>query len=412
MSISAIEEPVIISRHIVKGVRVDRSTVDFYIFDAALARNASEHAVDILCAGRINIGVDLIGKTGNLHEASVFTGNCRRAPFQRVQNLLAGRLDNADFVPERKHFVHIFHRDIAGRNTDPDASAAKQGDVCPGHEPISICTQIAQVRFRPADHADFAPLGVHSHRVVNSHFLFGNSDFPFQELAYTASCLLYCRGHFIFDSEHLWCGIVKRPGINTSGHFALSGDPAPSDVLHLGPAGGAGNFFSVLVFHDHLIRVMAVAVQEGVDPVGMGDHIRVSPGAALFFISQVTQHDHIFRALFSRIVHSGLHGIVYALPRLILEERVDKLTVFILEKCGLGRRDRSGSRHADKTDLSPPDLPDDIRVKHIFALVLEIAGNIFELCLFSKRKEIVHTIVKLMITGYGYTVAHLVHEIN
>ena len=76
---------------------------------------------------------------------------------------------------------------------------------------------------------------------------------------------------------------------------------------------------------------MAVAVEEHVDAVGVGDHVVIGPGPAGFLIAHVAHHNHVVRTLGTGVVHRGLYGAVHALAALVLEEAVNIFAAFILE---------------------------------------------------------------------------------
>ena len=155
---------------------------------------------------------------------------------------------------------------------------------------------------------------------------------------------------------------------------------------------------------------MAVAVQEGVDAGGVGNHIGIGVGRAGSLVAQVGHGDDIVRALGNGRVHGGLHGGVELFARLILHEAVDEVALVVLEVLGGRGGDGLGGRHADECDLHALNFLDHIGIEHQLAVLVEVGAEVGKVSHFRQFKETVHAIVKFMVARDGHVVAHVVHQ--
>ena len=157
---------------------------------------------------------------------------------------------------------------------------------------------------------------------------------------------------------------------------------------------------------------MAVAVEEHVDAVGVGDHVVIGPGTAGLLVAQVAHDHYVVGALGAGVIHRGLHGAVHALAALVLEEAVDELAVFILEVARRGGGQRLRGGHAHEGDLQPVQLADHIGLEHQLAALVEVAADVVEVRPLSQGEELFHAVVEFVVAGDGDAVSHLVHQVD
>ena len=157
---------------------------------------------------------------------------------------------------------------------------------------------------------------------------------------------------------------------------------------------------------------MAVAVQEYIDSRSVGDHIRIGPGPAFFFISQVGHGKYEIGALFPGGIHRSLHGLVDLLSGFIHHEAVYIIPFIVHEigRCGAANRQRR--RHAYESNLLSGRFQDDIGLKDRFVLIGEVAADIGELRFPSQLQETVRSVVEFMVAGYGHVIADGIHQID
>ena len=115
------------------------------------------------------------------------------------------------------------------------------------------------------------------------------------------------------------------------------GNAAPADTGHLCSAGSTGHILAVPVFYDDLVGVMAVPVQESIDPAGMCDHILIGPGTAVGFVAQVSHDNDIVRSFSACRIYRCLNGVINAFARRVLLKAVYKFPIFFIS-CSLPKQ--------------------------------------------------------------------------
>ena len=126
------------------------------------------------------------------------------------------------------------------------------------------------------------------------------------------------------------------------------------------PQAQRGTSIAVPVLHDHLVGIMAVAVEHHVDAGCMGYHICIGPWFALGFIAEMAHQHHIFRAFGAGASTALLNGLVDSLSGLILQEPVDEVAFFVLEISRSGGCQSHRGRDADESDLDAVDFLDQV----------------------------------------------------
>ena len=357
--------------------------------------------------------MDLIGKSCHLEEATVFSGHFPGAPLKRVQYLLAGHFDHAHCVAERMYFQYVSKRDIACRNIYADTAAVDKCYIRSALIQISVCAQITKVRLCHTDDPDRVAVTICCFRIIDHKIDRGLGDNLIQRfIQFSCSFIDFFR-HTVAEAQKFGCRHFIGPGIYAGLNAAVFRTYARiSDPLHLRSAGTAVHIPAILVLHDDLVKIMAVSVQEHVDSRRVADHIRIGPGLALRFISQMSHDKYIIRAFSPGIIHCCLYGIVHTFSGIILQEAVDEIALFILEILRRGGRQCLRCCHTDKGNLDIIELLDDVRVKDQFSFFIEVAADVGELCHLCQFQETVHAIIKLMIAGDRDLISHFIHQFD
>ena len=211
----------------------------------------------------------LVAQSGDLQKAAALVGNAAGAPFERVHDLLAAYLDQAEHVAEGIDAQNIVQCDVPLLDVCTNTAAVEKGDVRAGLVAVGVRAQVAQIGLRAADHTDRPAVGVHLGGIIDGQIHIRVSHDILKLLVQFVRGIRDRAGHLVFDAQQLRCGDVVVPGVKARGDLAVGRDAAPSDAGQLRAAGGTRNVLPVLVLHDHLIGVMAVTVQERVDPAGV-----------------------------------------------------------------------------------------------------------------------------------------------
>ena len=277
VAVAIVEQHVVVAGQRVGGLRVDGLAVDKDVLHAPLALDAGEHAVLVALAGRFDIAVDLIAQTRDLQEAAVLAGYRAGAPLERVKDLLARDLDDAHGVAEGMDLEDVVERDLARVDAHADAAAVDKGDIGAGLDTVSVGAEVAEVGLSAADHADGLAVGVDLFGIVDGEKHLGARHDFLQLLLQGAGGLVDKRGGLVRDAQQRGSALVVVPGVEACGDLALGVDAAPADAGQFCAAGGADDFLAVLVLHDDLVGIMAVAVQEHVDAGDVGDNVGVGP---------------------------------------------------------------------------------------------------------------------------------------
>ena len=134
---------------------------DLDVLDAVRAVDGDEHGfVVALCRG-LDRGVDGVLQAGNLQEAAHFTNGVLPVgvgghgvagrPFERVDDFLTGRFDDAERVAVRMDLDDLAVGDIACGDIGTDTAAVDKGDVSAGNGAVRVGAEVAEVGFAVAD---------------------------------------------------------------------------------------------------------------------------------------------------------------------------------------------------------------------------------------------------------------------
>ena len=392
-------------------VQLQGLAVHHDVFHPVLAGDAGEHAVGIGGGGGFDVGVDLIGQAGHLQEAAVLSGHIPCAELQGVQNLLACGLHHAHGVAEGMHLQDVAQGDVPGLQAGTHAAAVDEGDIRPGLVAVGIGAQVAQVGLGIADDADGLAALIHGLGIIDGQIHGGLGHLLAQLLVQCGGGGLHSLGGVVLDAQQLRRGNRIVPGVQAGGELAGGGlDLQPAHAAQLGAAGRTQNVHAVLVLHGHLVGVVAVAVQEGIDAGGVGNDVGVGPGSTGFLVAHMAQGHHVLGARFPGSVNGGLHGVVDALTGVVLHEAVDVVAIIVLEVLGGGGGDGLGGGDAHEGHLHAVKFLDDVGLEDKLPFLIEVAADVGEAGLPGQLQEPVHAVVELVVAGDGNVIAYAVHQ--
>ena len=372
-----------------------------------------EEVVLIQHAGALDAGVILEAHARHLVEAAEFTGQGVDGPFERVQHLLTGDLNHSELVSVGEYLEDVIEGNVALADGDADAAAVDEGDVgVAGLVKISVGAEVAKVRLGAADDADGLAVLGRGLGIIEGEIDVGGGDNLAELFVELCRAGVDSLSRGVFNTDERGERRAAVPAVELRGDLAVAGDVQHADVGKLGAAGRADNVLAVLVLHDNLVGIMAVAVQQGVNAADMGNHVGIGPGLALGLVAQVAHDDDVIGALGAGGVHGLLHGVIEGFAGLVRHEVVNEVAVFILEVAGGGGADGIGGGDADKGDLHAADFLHEPGLQQQLAVFVEVAADVGEVGLFCELQEVLHAVVELMVAGDGRVVAHDVHDVD
>ena len=421
-AVAQVAEGVVVAGQVVLGGQIQRLirpglvVEDLHVGHTVRAGGAAgPHALVVLLDGGGDGGVDGVAQTGDMEEAAVLhgavSGHVLGAPLQSVQELLAGNGLQAGHVAEGVDRLAGLIGDLPGDGLVADAAAIHHGHV---HIQIHLVEEVVQgvggkvtgVGLLLADQP--VALGV---IVVQRHL--GIAD----DLA-----------QLLVQLSHP--GVLNGLHLGVGGHFGqilggeeLGGDGAVSGNGHLthsvqigaglGEDHGAAALIRDLLHGD---RGVGVAVNESVQPGGVGDHLAAGPGLGGLVHAQVAQGDDIVRlggGGVDGVLHRGVESLAVRTPG----DPIDVVAVLILEVGGSGLGEGLGGGDADEGDLYAAHLEHLVAVQHILTghavgLVVEVAGHIGEVRSLDGSHAAVHAVVKLVVAQSGQVIARCVHQLG
>ena len=386
---------------------------DHDVPDPVFAPHAGKPAAFVCPAAAFDIGTDLKAQARDLQERGKLMRYGIRAPLQRVQQLLAGDFHDGDVVVERIDRKQVVQRDVALWEAGANARAAGNGHVRAGLNAEGIRDQVAQVGFRCPDDAHGLSGCVHSRGIEDGLRHRTDAHLCFQPFAQRGQCAVHDLGHFVLNAQQLRRGHRVAPGVEAGVDAPVRRrDPHPADAVQLGTAGLADDRFAVPVFHDHLVRVVTVAVQHGVDAGGVFEHLRIGEGDDIILVAQMPQQNDVIRALGTGVIHRALNGGIQVGAVVVLHESVDQAAVFIQEGTRRGGEQHLWRGDAHKGQLYAVKFPDDIGRKQQLSLPVEVAADVGEVCRLRQVQEALDAVVELVIAGDGDIIAQPVHHMD
>ena len=205
-------------------------------------------------------------------------------------------------------------------------------------------------------------------------------------------------------------------GDQLGGDLTVSRDGQLAEIGELGLGLCQHDVIAILVGDSLAEFLMGMAVEHGVDTVGILDDSLGGPIFSCAFHAQVCNGDNIFRAFGLSRIDGGLDSLIQSSAVLVLAEVVDEVAVVVLEVGGRGLHEALRSGNADERDLRSAVIHDLIRliadVARALAGVLEVAGQILilgQLCQLSEAGELE---IELMVAERCEIIADLVHDVD
>lgn len=196
-----------------------------------------------------------------------------------------------------------------------------------------------------------------------------------------------------------------------AGDGAVGRDRQLAEVGKLGAGGGEDNGIARgvldLLGSDDAV---AVAVDEGVKALYLGNDIGGTVGRALGIYAEVTDGNDIVGAGFN----SGVDGSLYGLDEFVLAEAVNVFAVGVLEIDGGGLGVGLGGADADVGDLGVAVFDHLVGVKDGLSgtQVDKVAADVAAVELVGHLKEALHAEVELVVAHRDDIVAGLVHGVD
>ena len=159
---------------------------------------------------------------------------------------------------------------------------------------------------------------------------------------------------------------------------------------------------------------MAVPVDNRVDAPGVCGDIEGAPLLKGRVLAQVPHEDDEIRARVPRAVHGLLDGGAELISCLATIKAVDVIPQRVHKTGRCGGGDSVRRTDTDKGHLCVAVLHHSVRLKDELPRhgVLEVAGDIAALQVFSEVLELAHAVVELMVAGDGDVITHRVHDLD
>ena len=335
------------------------------------------------------------------------------APFQRVQDLLAGHLHGAQHVAEGVDGLAGLIRPLTGRRTGADTAAVHNGHIAADTliliidiPVICVGVQVAHVGCLLAD------------STVTVGILVRKGDLAFGD--HFAQLIIHLADPFVLhrlDSSVDIVVFTEQLGVNVT----VSVDGQHANILEVGARLGQDNILAVLILYEFLCHFgVGMAVDEGVQTGGVGDHFSRSPGAGGGIDTQVAQGDDVIGAGSLGIFNGGLHIGIQSLAIRAAGDPIDVVAVVILEVLGggLGEGFRRGDAHKGYFH-AVGQRTNHIRRQHeitasaVCIHMIEVAGDIRNAPIvlhIGHSQCALHAVVELMVAQRGHVIAGCGHQ--
>ena len=331
--------------------------------------------------------MDLIGDSGDLEEAAVFAGaDVLRAPFQRIEDLLAGDLHEASDVAEGVDGLAGLVGHVARGQVGTDTAAVHDGDI--GVQAFGDVEVVAQ--SVGGEVAEVGLSGAHGALAVGT--VDGQIDLVGADLL--AELLVNGLDQLVLDGRDGGIGAVEA-GEKLGADLAVL-DGHLTDRVEVRAGLGQDDGLAFLVLHFlHGDGAVGVAVDEGVKAGGLGDDFLACPRRGGGIVAQMSQSDDVVGVLGLRSVDGNLHVGV----QLIAVDGVEPVGLRLVHEVGGRRlRDGFGGGDADDGDLLAADGEDLIRIEDARAVdVAEVRGQVGEAGLLGDLQRALHAVVELVV---------------
>ena len=402
-AVAHVADGVVITGHGVGLGQVEVFAADLDVLDAVLTGRSARPDLVLLLDGGLDVGVDLIGDAGDLEEAAVFAvANVLRAPFQSIEDLLAGDLHEASDVAEGVDGLAGLVGHVARGQVGTDTAAVHDGDIgVQAFGDVEVVTQsvgskVAEVGLSGAN-------GTLAVGAVDSQVNFVDADL-------LAELLVNSRDQLVLNGSDGSVGAAEAGDKLGGDLVALDGHLADGIKVRAGLGQDDGVAFLVL----HLLHgdgAVGVAVDEGVKAGGLGDDILASPRSGGGIVAQVTQSDDIVGVLSLRGVDGSLHIFVQG----VAVDGIEPVGLRLVHEVGRRRlRDGFGRGDTDDGDLLAADGEDLIRIEDSRAVInlAEVRRQVGEAALLGDLERALHAVVELMVAEGGRVVTGSGHHLD
>ena len=414
-AVAQVTEGVVVACQVVVGLQIQSFVlagllvVDLDVLHAVVTGGAAgPNTLGVLLDGAFDVGVDLVGDAGNLEEAAALgSAHIAGAPFQSVQELLAGDGLQAGNVAEGVDGLAGLVGDVAGDSLVADAAAVHDGYVDIQTHVVkqvvqSIGSEVAGVGLLLTNQAVAVS-------VVVVELDGGMAD----DLAQHA---VNGVDPGVLDACNSGVGAVEAG--DQFGLDAAVGKGHLADCVEVGAGLGQNDRIAGLVLDGlHCHGAVGVAVDEGVQTGGVGNELLRGPGLGGGIVAQVAQSDDVVGLFSLGSVDGSLHSVVQIRTGHAAGDAVDIVAGLILEVSRGGLGEGFGSGDTDDGDLLAADLEDlvgvkDIAALHAVGLMVEVAGDIGVVGLLDDLQSALHAVVKLVVAQNCQVIVRSAHELD
>ena len=408
-AVAEIAEGVVIARHVVGLGQVERFAADHDVLDAVFTRRArSPNALVVLLDGAGDVGMDLVAHAGDLEEAAAFCGaDVTSAPFERVEDLLAGDLNQASDVAEGVDALAGLVGDVAGDSLVANTAAVHDGEVDIQIHVVKqivqrVCREVAGVGFLLTDETvAVLVVVIEGQRGVADDLAELGVDLGDPSILDLCDVLI---GAVIFGDQLCL--------------DAVSSDAHSADRLEVAAGLAQNDALAVLILDFlHLNRAVGVTVDERVNAGSVGNDLFAGPRPAGRIVAAVAEGNDIVSARPLGNVNRNLHGSVQRSAVLTAGDAVDVVACLVLEvlRGGLGEGFRRGD--TDNGDLLAADLEELVSIENAVArdavlLMIEVCGQVRIISHVDQLERTVHAVVELVVAEGRGIVAGGVHQLN
>ena len=415
-AVAEVAQRVVVAGEVVSRLAIQRDVLagglvpDLDVADAVVAgRAARPDALVVLANGALDVGVDIVGDTGDLEEAAALSrSGVSRAPFQSIQELLAGDGLQAGDVAEGVDVLAGLVGDIAGDGLVAHAAAVHDGDV-------NVKTHVVEQVVQRIG-SEVAGVGLLltnqslTVRVVVEGQV-GVADDLAEHAVNGVDPLVLQRG------DRGVGAVVARDELGGDGTLGEV-DGHLADRAEVAASLGQDNLILAGVSDRlHFDRAVRVAVNEGVEASGVGDQLFRSPRLGRRIVAQVAEGDDVVGAGCLCRVDGGLHGSVQVCAGSAAGNAVDVVARLVLEVRRSGLREGFRRGDADDGDLLAVKLVHliglkDVRALDAVGLMIEVRGNVRELRPADGVHRAFHVVVELVVAEGRQIVARRVHHFD
>ena len=413
-AVAQIPEGVVVASQVVGSLQIQGVPaaglliVDLYIVNPVFSGGGTgPYALVVLLNGAGDGGVNLVSNTGNLEEAAALgVAHIPGTPFQGIQQLLAGDGLEARHIAEGMDFLTGLVGKVAGDGLVPDAAAIHNGYI---HIQAHIIKEVVK-----GIGGKVAGVGLlRADQTIALGIIVVQGDPGGANLLTQLGIHLGNPGILLGLHSSIGTGVASD---QLGGDGAVSGNHHLADGVQVLTGLGQGDGIAVLVIY-HLVGngAVAVSVDESVQAGHIGNHLGAGPGAGRGIQAQVAQANDLGSAFglgcVDGLLHIGVEGCTVGTAG----NAVDVVAVFILEVSRGGLGEGLGGSDAHDGYLLGTKVKNLVAVQHILpshacGFVVEVAGEVGEVCPGTEVDTALHAVVKLVVTQGRRIIACCVHQ--